>query len=385
MAEICDEEVFYGDRCFSGFPEEESGKLNKNKHEKKQKKRGMKRGIKAAIILLSIFVFLGYSYLLVAFGSVPFIKKWRNIWIETAMTTDQHQWLATSFFPKKIIDEVMGAQIDVRTIAKTDLQTDAAAAEQNSDILGQKNLTVGEKDANGNTVLVNDIEQGIVILEVKTNDYVGRLTLVDDPSRVFMGVTDRKGVRGKFICDYLSEYNAVVGVNASGFDDPEGHGIGGVVTGQCITQGIKWGTYTSRYTTVGLDRSNRLVVGSFSDWDDYNLRDAFEYHPALILNGKVVIDDVSGGWGLQPRTVIGQRKDGVIMFFVADGRKIGYSIGATMGDCAKVLATYGAVTAGACDGGSSSVLAYDGKILNKPSTNMPTGRYLPNAWLVKRK
>jgi exopolysaccharide biosynthesis protein len=46
---------------------------------------------------------------------------------------------------------------------------------------------------------------------------------------------------------------------------------------------------------------------------------------------------------------------------------------------------YGAVNAGACDGGSSSVIAYEGEILNEPSTDMPTGRYLPNAWVVARK
>jgi exopolysaccharide biosynthesis protein len=47
---------------------------------------------------------------------------------------------------------------------------------------------------------------------------------------------------------------------------------------------------------------------------------------------------------------------------------------------------YGAVNAGACDGGSSSVIGYDGEVINKPcARDMPTGRYLPNAWLVARK
>ena len=71
---------------------------------------------------------------------------------------------------------------------------------------------------------------------------------------------------------------------------------------------------------------------------------------------------------------------------VIDGRQVGYSIGATMEDCADILLQYGAVTAGACDGGSSSVIGYDGEVINKPSArDMPTGRYLPNAWLVARK
>jgi exopolysaccharide biosynthesis protein len=56
-----------------------------------------------------------------------------------------------------------------------------------------------------------------------------------------------------------------------------------------------------------------------------------------------------------------------------------------MEDCADILLEYGAVTAAACDGGSSSVIGYEGEIINEPSTNMPTGRYLPNAWLVRSK
>ena len=73
------------------------------------------------------------------------------------------------------------------------------------------------------------------------------------------------------------------------------------------------------------------------------------------------------------------------MLLVVDGRQFGYSLGATMEDCADILLQYGAVTAGACDGGSSSVIAYNGEIINEPSTDMPTGRYLPNAWLVRSK
>lgn len=348
----------------------------KKKKEKTNKQIIILRCFIAFMIAVSLFV---SAYAVVVFGNIPFVTKWRNIWIETAMTTDQHKWLATSFFPEALIDKVMSAQVDVTDIGKTDIKQD-----EKTDILGQKNLVVGELDSHGNKVLVNDIEQGVVILEVKTTNYVGRLVLIDDPSRVYITTTDYKNSRGEFICDYLEKEDAVLGTNASGFYDPGGTSVGGVVTAQCISQGEYWGTYSSRYITVGFDENDRLVVGEFSNWDDYKLRDAFQYHPALIINGDKVIEG-SSGWGLQPRTVIGQAENGVVMLFVVDGRQVGYSLGATMGDCADVLEAYGAVNAGACDGGSSSVLAYEGEILNEPSTNMPTGRYLPNAWVVRRK
>ena len=319
-------------------------------------------------------------YALVIFGNVPFITKWRNIWIETAMTTDQHKWLATSFFPEYLIKEVMDAQVDITDIGHTDVKKE----EEEIDILGQKDLVVGEKDKHGNEVLINDIEEGIVVLKVVTSNYVGRLVLIDDPSRVYISTTDYKNSRGEFICDYLEKEDAVIASNASGFHDPGGTSVGGVVTAQCVAQGEYWGNYSSKYITVGFDKDNRLIVGEFSDWEERGLRDAFQYHPALIINGDKVIEG-SSGWGLQPRTVIGQAENGVVMIFVVDGRQVGYSLGATMGDCADVLEMYGAVNAGACDGGSSSTLAYEGEIINEPSTNMPTGRYLPNAWVVARK
>ncbi len=340
-----------------------------------------------ALLVLAILLFIGVTgYMTVLYGNIPFVTKWRNIWIETAMTTDQHQWLATSFFPKRLIDEVISGRIDNKEISVTDSHYNGidVYGKESGYILGQTYLVEGEEDPNGNIVYSNNIDEGIVILDVKKSNYRGKLIMIDDPSRVFLATTDKKGTLGKFICDYLEDENAIVGINASGFADPGGHGRGGVVTGQCISRGEYWGTYGSQYSLVGFDEDNRLVVGGMSNWDDYNIRDGMQYRPTLIINGETQME-ASSGWGLQPRTVVGQCENGAVLFFVADGRKVGYSLGATMGECADLLLEYGAITAGSCDGGSSSVVGYDGEIINDPSTNMPTGRYLPNAWLVKSK
>ncbi len=383
MVGIGEEEVVSLDNIADGMSEmrPDKKKANKSEEESKEKpKQKLKKSV-VALLVFSIVLVLGVvGYVTVVFGNIPFIVKWRNIWIETAMTTDQHKWLATWFFPDSLIDEVMSGQVDIKDISVTDIYGNKSA-----DVLGQENLVVGEKDKFGNTVFANDLEENIVILEIKKSNFKGKLVLVDDPSRVFLGVTDYKGSRGEFICDYLEKENAVVGVNASGFNDIGGVSLGGEVTGQCVSNGEYWGTYSSQYTLVGFDKNNRLVVGGIEDWKEYNIRDGFQYKPTLILDGKKVVED-SAGWGLQPRTVIGQCKNGVVLMLVVDGRQVGYSIGATMEDCADILLQYGAVTAGACDGGSSSVIGYDGEVINKPcARDMPTGRYLPNAWLVARK
>ncbi len=347
-----------------------------------------KSSVAILVFTITVFVFV-VSYMTILYGHIPFVEKWRNIWIETAMTTDQHQWLATSFFPRRIVEDVIGHRIDNKEISVTDDEDFGKNVvdiygNKSKDILGQSYLVEGEEDPNGNIVYSNNVEEGVVVLDVKRSNYRGKLIMIDDPSRVYLAVTDRKGSMGKLILNYLEDENAVVGINASGFKDPGGHGNGGVVTGRCISQGEYWGTYGSQYSLVGFDKDNRLVVGGMSNWDEYNIRDGMQYRPTLIIDGEKAVE-ASSGWGLQPRTVVGQCKNGVVLFFVADGRKVGYSLGATMGECADLLLEYGAITAGACDGGSSSVVGYDGEIINDPSTSMATGRYLPNAWVVKSK
>ncbi len=397
MVEISDEEIVDLDHLADGLSEvkkyksRDKAKKSKSKEiapppitpEQATKKPKKKRKVKfwsVAILLLAIAILMSViGYVTVVYGNIPFVVKWRNIWIETAMTTDQHKWLATAFFPDRLVDEVMSQQVDVKDIFVNDIY-----GNESEDALGQEKLVVGEPDEYGNIVFVNDKEEDIVILEVKKSTFVGKLVIIEDPSRVSLRVTDYKNSRGEFICDYLEKENGIVGINASGFHDPGGTSMGGVVTGQCVSGGEYWGTYNSKYTLLGFDENDRLVVGGMENWQDYNIRDGMQYRPTLIIDGKKVVED-SAGWGLQPRTVVGQCKNGVVLFLVADGRQPGYSLGATMEDCADVLLQYGAVTAGACDGGSSSVIAYDGEIINEPSTNMPTGRYLPNAWIVESK
>ena len=392
MVEISEEEYVNLDNLADGLSEVHKYKSKPPKKEKKQpapppveddgqkkEKTKFKKSVIAFFVFSLVLLLSVVSYVTVVYGNIPFVVKWRNIWIETAMTTDQHKWLATAFFPDRLVDEVMAAQVDIKDIGVTDIY-----GNQSADVLGQEYLVEGEKDRFGNEVFANNVEEGVVILKVESTNFVGKLVLVDDPSRVFLGATDYKGSRGEFICDYLEKENAVVGVNASGFIDTGGTSLGGLISGQCVSQGEYWGTYKSKYTLLGFDTDNRLVVGGMDNWEDYNIRDGIQFRPTLILNGQKVVSD-SAGWGLQPRTVVGQSANGVVMLLVIDGRQFGYSLGATMEDCADILLQYGAVTAGACDGGSSSVIAYNGEIINEPSTDMPTGRYLPNAWLVRSK
>ena len=378
-------------------------------------------------IVLALAGIVAGLYLLAAYTECPVLSDARTLWIETAMTTGDHQWLA-KIFPQSVIDEVMSKQVNevqgvagISDAAEEGIPTfgplsefytlktepgiyslssaffnslevkrteqerlDAIKAYWDGDPLGQNEAAQNGVDKTGRTVIVNDIEQGIMISLAKTASYTARIVQIEDPSRVFVATTDQKGVRGKLICDYLNDENAILGINASGFADYNGNGMGGEIIGATLSQGELWGNLMYSSMTIGFTEDNKLIAGTIHNWDQYNLRDAIQFGPVLIKDGQILTEG-SSGWGLQPRTVIGQRADGAVLFMIVDGRKPGYSIGATMGDCASVLLEYGAVTAAACDGGSSSVLAYNGQIINDPSTPMETGRYLPNAFLVKRR
>lgn len=67
-------------------------------------------------IPLAAVLLLAAMYAAAVYSPIPFIARWRAIWIETAMTTADHQWLATAFIPKSVIDDVMSKQTDTSDI-----------------------------------------------------------------------------------------------------------------------------------------------------------------------------------------------------------------------------------------------------------------------------
>ena len=105
------------------------------------------------------------------------------------------------------------------------------------------------------------------------------------------------------------------------------------------------------------------------------------FGPILIANGQKM-DAETLDSGVNPRTAIGQRGDGAIILLVVDGRQA-YSFGVTYEDCADILLNYGCINAMNMDGGSSTSMYYNGKLVNHPSNQAGGTRYLPTAWLFR--
>ena len=110
------------------------------------------------------------------------------------------------------------------------------------------------------------------------------------------------------------------------------------------------------------------------DWG--SVTDAVGGGPALVRDGQPILHSGESLTNIQlngrdPRTAIGQRADGGIVMVAADGRQPGWSIGFTNMDLALALISRGCVTGFALDSGGSTTVAFDGRLLNRPSD--PTG------------
>ena len=92
--------------------------------------------------------------------------------------------------------------------------------------------------------------------------------------------------------------------------------------------------------------------------------------PYLVKDGEVFVDTVSEKLqsigGRNPRTAIGYTQDKHLILLAADGRE-GASIGLTLNELANIMKQLGCVNAMNLDGGGSTVMYVNGKVVNKPA------------------
>lgn len=230
-------------------------------------------------------------------------------------------------------------------------------------------------------------DNGVEILDIKGSTYNGKLMIISDPSRVFVGVPDSYGEnsRGLTVAKMIEKYDCIAGTNAGGFHDPNGQGTGGIPDGIVIYEGeLLWGDPGTSYNLAGLDKDGILHVGSMRAQHalDIGIQYAASYGPALVINGKSAGGKYGLGGGLNPRTAIGQRADGAILLLVINGRSV-ESLGATLDDLASIMLAHGAVNATNLDGGSSSLMIMDGEYLTT-SAYLFGERVVATAILVKK-
>lgn len=275
----------------------------------------------------------------------------------------------------------------IPNIFLSDAEIDAVKSERSDDIPTQA----------VNTSLIHieagDVQPGegteppptLELIDIAEGTLKGKLLLVRDPARVILGTSDHLGQQaGLQLTALVEKYGGVAGINAGGFNDENGKGDGGIPQGLVIQDGdLVWGSSRSSYNVIGFDGGGVLHIGTMTGAEalELGIRHAVSFvthdglGSALIINDEVQEQNLASG--VNPRTAIGQRADGTVLLLVLDGRSIN-TLGATMENIVDVMLEYGAVNAGNLDGGSSTVMVYEGEIINRCASvtgprSIPTG------------
>ncbi|WP_373692328.1 phosphodiester glycosidase family protein [Cohnella silvisoli] len=335
-----------------------------NKVLRPKKKSGLWRFIKGVFWtgFILVLLFAGWFYF------TPSGKEYRYILADSIITTQHREWAKYIIGEKALRERVA---LYVKEFDQMGDERDTHTIPANADHGGS-----GDEDSKKLTS----------VEEVDGKGYHGYLLTVRDPKKIRLVVPQKRG-RGEKVSSMVKRTGAIAGVNAGGFSDPNWRGNGFKPIGLVISHGkIYYNGLGSKKSVqiVGIDKNGKMLAGKYSidELMDLGISEAVSFSPRIIVNGKGLIPNRSEGWGVAPRTVMGQREDGSILFLMIDGRQPGYSIGATLYDAQEILLEHGAVIAANLDGGSSTVLVDEkGEIVNKPSSSSGE-RYLPTGFLV---
>ncbi len=350
------------------------------KNGKKEDKEKYTTGNKVKIVFTHLFR-LGIigiiAVLVLLYGPYNGFRDWL---VTTAMTTMTHQYFATWFYDEDVINSVLGKNKVVESNETTDI----------SQI---------DTDDNKTTEYANEYERQILERDEKNNDYKiinitgkgysGYLVAVYDPSRVKTVVTSKLGVTGQYVTTMARNNDALIAINGGGFNDPNYNSTGGSPLGITVVNGkyVTSDSYKGAGGIIGFTEDDKFVLGKMTvtEAKKMKIRDAVTFGPFLIVNGKSSEVLGNGGWGTAPRTAIGQRKDGIVLFLVLDGRTA-TKPGADMDDLIEVMERYGAYNAANLDGGTSSVLVVGDTIVNDPidSTGAHKTRPISTAFIVTK-
>lgn len=311
-------------------------------------------------VFLTSGIFAYIALLIVLKGPSP---TFSNMVISTMWETRRGKAIVSAMFTEDEIEAIL---------SKNSVDNTATVANVTEDDYGEFNIPESERNK-------------IVIKDVSGGTFKGKLMIVRDPSRIQLGVNSFMpgGNTGYSVQDYVENLGGIGGINGGGFDDPNGKGDGSIPQGIVIKDSkIVFGSASDYECLIGFNTADHLIVGNMTGQDalDWGLTDAVTFGPVLVYDGHACQITGNGG-GLNPRTIIGQRADGAVLLLVIDGRQTS-SLGASYEDCIEIMLENDAIVAANLDGGSSSVMYYNGEIINNV-VSMNGERLVPTAWVVK--
>lgn len=373
MNKDLDEEIIYINESLEEDVVKEKIKATKKEgKKKKRKKNGIDSWFKV-FVTLDVFALI---CLYVAYGNWD---GFRNFWITSAMRTATHQYLAKTLYSDSMIKTV----ISNNYVANIDDNTNS------SEIVFSNNVDTGVYESIYEEQILKRDEGNDLYkyFSIEINSTTAHVTVIYDSSRIDYALSKYIDYGGQKLKKIAKSENAVIAINASGFEMIEEKLIpmGTVIKdGKILFQNGKTG---GSMGLIGFNNDNVLVLTKEDPETaiENGMRDAMTFGPFLIVNGKAAQISGNGGWGYAPRTVIAQRKDGIVLFIVFDGRSLNSrAIGASMKDLIEILTRYKAYNAANLDGGGSSTLVINNEVINRVGGWSYSGeRSLPDAWIVR--
>ena len=303
--------------------------------------------------------------------------KIRNMYVNTALKTMNHQYFANIFYSQETIDKINSSSYFVT------INEDANIDDV---IINTKEKTKYKDKYEEELFTRENPDDTYKIINLKIGTSKGYLVAIYEPEKVKLISTKQFNIGGKGerILTMCERYGGSVCINGGGFQD-EGYGSD-IPIGIVIQNGeITWGkdtADTARDNVIGITKDGKLKLMANATANEAlaaGINDAMIFGPFLIVNGKP-LEIVGDPWGQAPRVAIGQTKDGIMLFLVVDGEN--YINGASLQDMVDILQRYGAYNAANLDGGQSSSLVVNNKLYNNPppAAKRQGGRYVVTGW-----
>lgn len=305
------------------------------------------------VTILAIFLTLVTMIFLICHGPS---EKATELFTTTFLETGQMKFMVKIFLSEKRVKEIVSRN----SMSEMTAEVNTELIEVNS----------------ANSSNSNDIE----LVQISGNTFQAKMLIIKDPSRVKLATTYPWGEYGKELHELVNNSNAIAGINGGLYVSDSNKG--GKPLGLVVCDGkIQYNNPTgyAGLHLIGFDESNILRIISLEGMNasqieklvkDEKIRDAVVFQEEssdknnhfvkLVVNGEARQMNGSGS-GANPRTVIGQRKDGAVLLLVTDGRGASGHLGATASDLIDIMLEYGAVNAANLDGGSSSSMYYNDK------------------------
>lgn len=175
----------------------------------------------------------------------------------------------------------------------------------------------------------------------------------------------------------LTETTSVQAANAGAILAINGDYYGAQERGYVLRNGVLYRASAQSGTdalVIGADGNFRIITEGETSADTLVREGAWQvltFGPALINGGQVTVsssDEVGRAMTSNPRTAIGQISEGHYLLVVSDGRTK-ESTGLSLRQLAELMQSLGAQIAYNLDGGGSSTMVFQGRVVNNPTTN----------------